>query len=165
MGLGVFVVPGGSAENPEYSFGQIALAEGQPLLIICTTVVIFAVVPGLIHVYFDRTNLPDIGPFIRFEFPSIGHVYDANGQPLIELAREYRQITQYEGVPSIFRDAILATEDRISSHMAEWTTPEFLAYWAKSGLELCWQGLSDWVGKENSPAIFPRADRQSLNSS
>ena len=42
------------------------------------------------YVYFDRDNLPDLGPFTRFEFPTIGHVYDAGGQPLIELAREYR---------------------------------------------------------------------------
>src|SRR5580658_76521 len=41
---------------------------------------------GLHYVYCDRTNLPDIGPFARFEFPAIGHVYDADGQPLIELA-------------------------------------------------------------------------------
>ena len=47
---------------------------------------------GFHHVYFDRTNLPDIGPFTRFEFPTIGHIYDANGQPLIELAKEYRRI-------------------------------------------------------------------------
>ena len=64
------------------------------------------------HVYFDRDSLPDLGPFTRFEFPTIGHVYDSNGQPLIELAREYRQITQYEDIPPIVRDAILATEDK-----------------------------------------------------
>jgi penicillin-binding protein 1A len=72
---------------------------------------------ALYHVYFDRTNLPDLGPFTRFEFPSIGHVYDANGQPLIELAREYRTITQYADIPPVVRDAILATEDkRFFSH-------------------------------------------------
>jgi len=67
---------------------------------------------GLYHVYFDRTNLPDIEPFARFEFPAIGHVYDTNGQPLIELAKEHRQIVQYGDVPPIVRDAILAAEDR-----------------------------------------------------
>ena len=66
----------------------------------------------LYRVYFDRQNLPDLGPFTRFEFPTIGHIYDANGQPLIELAREYRQITQYKDIPPIVRDAILATEDK-----------------------------------------------------
>lgn len=72
---------------------------------------------ALYNVYFDRANLPDLGPFTRFEFPSIGHVYDANGQPVIELAREYRTITQYADIPPVVRDAILATEDkRFFSH-------------------------------------------------
>src|SRR5688572_16727263 len=42
-----------------------------------------------IHVYGNRSNLPDAGPFVRFEFLSTGHIYDANGHPLIELAREH----------------------------------------------------------------------------
>src|SRR6185295_7714780 len=52
------------------------------------------------------------GPFTRFEFPTIGHVYDANGKPLIEFAGEYRQIAQYDDIPLIVRDSILATEDK-----------------------------------------------------
>jgi len=67
---------------------------------------------GLHYVYFDRNNLPDIEPFVRFEFPAIGHVYDTNGQPLIELAREHRQIMQYADIPPIVRNAILAAEDK-----------------------------------------------------
>jgi penicillin-binding protein 1A len=66
----------------------------------------------LYYVHFDRERLPDLGPFTRFEFPTIGHVYDANGEPLIELAREYRHITQYADIPPIVREAILATEDK-----------------------------------------------------
>jgi penicillin-binding protein 1A len=69
-------------------------------------------VNALYHVYFQRAYLPDVGPFTRFEFPTIGRIYDINGQPLIELAREYRQITQYADIPPIVRDAILATEDK-----------------------------------------------------
>ncbi len=69
------------------------------------------------HVYFDRRGLPDLGPFMRFEFPTIGHIYDANGRPLVELAGEYRQISQYGDIPPVVRDAILATEDkRFFSH-------------------------------------------------
>jgi hypothetical protein len=29
------------------------------------------------YVYFDRHNLPDLGPFTRFEFSTVGHIYDA----------------------------------------------------------------------------------------
>ena len=69
------------------------------------------------YVYVNRQNLPDLGPFTRFEFPAIGRVYDAGGTPLIELAREYREITRYEDIPPIVRDAILAAEDkRFFSH-------------------------------------------------
>ena len=72
---------------------------------------------ALHEMYSGRSNLPDLGPFTRFEFSTIGHIYDANGQPLIELAREYRQITPYDETPPIVRDAILAAEDkRFFSH-------------------------------------------------
>jgi len=74
-------------------------------------------ITALYHVYVDRQNMPDVEPFTRFAFPSIGHVYDANGQPLIELAREYRHITQYAEIPQVVREAILASEDkRFFSH-------------------------------------------------
>lgn len=63
------------------------------------------------QIYLDRRDLPDLGPFTRFEFPTIGHIYDNNGTPLIELAREYRQLVRYEAIPPIVRDAILAAED------------------------------------------------------
>jgi membrane carboxypeptidase/penicillin-binding protein len=69
------------------------------------------------HVYFNRHSLPDLGPFTRFEFPTIGHVYDADGRPLIALAREYREVSRYEDIPAIVRDAIVAAEDkRFFSH-------------------------------------------------
>ena len=53
--------------------------------------VIFAVFTAF-YVNFDRTNLPDLDGFIRFEPPAMGHVYDANGYVLIELGRERRNI-------------------------------------------------------------------------
>jgi len=81
--------------------------------LMCTIVIAAALIAiGFHHVYFDRTSLPDIEPFARFEFPAIGCVYDANGRLLIELAREYRRITKYADLPPIVRDAILATEDK-----------------------------------------------------
>jgi penicillin-binding protein 1A len=80
---------------------------------ICTTVFTAALIAvGIHYVNFDRTALPDVEPFARFEFPAIGTVYDANGQPLIELAREHRRLTKYKGIPRIVRDAIIAAEDK-----------------------------------------------------
>jgi penicillin-binding protein 1A len=67
---------------------------------------------GFYYVYVDRNGLPDLDGFIRFEFPTTGHIYDANGQPLKEMAEESRQITRYDEIPPIVRDAILAAEDK-----------------------------------------------------
>jgi len=64
------------------------------------------------HIYFDRSGLPDIEGFIRFEPPTTGRVYDAQGKVLIELAREYRRVVSFDEVPVILRQAILAAEDR-----------------------------------------------------
>jgi membrane peptidoglycan carboxypeptidase len=92
---------------------RLSWQRGLVYLLICATVITTALVAvGLQYVYFDRTGMPDMERFARFEFPTIGTVYDANGQPLIELAREYRKITRYEDIPSIVRAAILATEDK-----------------------------------------------------
>jgi penicillin-binding protein 1A len=118
--------------------GAVAPARGSPLMrsggslwtrgvIVLLTCVVLAgaasvtaalfTLGALYHVHFDRQNLPDLGPFTRFEFPTIGHVYDTNGRPLIELAREYRHITRYQDIPPVLRGAILAAEDkRFFSH-------------------------------------------------
>ena len=64
------------------------------------------------HVFFDRSGLPDIEPFIRFTPPTIGEVYDARGTVLIRLAREYRRVVSYDEVPPVLRHAILSAEDK-----------------------------------------------------
>ena len=97
--------------------GVVALATCAALAGAASVGVALLAVFECYHVSFDRDGLPDLGPFTRFEFPTIGHVYDTNGRPLIELARERREIVQYADIPPIVRDAILATEDkRFFSH-------------------------------------------------
>jgi len=104
--------------------GGLPWSRGVIVLLTCAVLVGAASVGAALftigtiyHVYFDRRDLPDLGPFTRFEFPAIGHVYDTNGLPLIELAREYRHITQYAAIPPVVRGAILAAEDkRFFSH-------------------------------------------------
>src|SRR5881628_577302 len=64
------------------------------------------------HIYFDRSGVPDLEPFIRFELSTIGKAYDARGTVLVELAREYRQVVSYEEVAPVLRQAILAAEDK-----------------------------------------------------
>ncbi len=110
------------------------------------------------YVYSNREHLPDLGSFVRFELPTIGRVYDANGQPLIELAREYREITRYEDIPAVVRDAILAAEDkRFFSHngVDYWSLPRVLTK-ARAGMlirRLLRWGRHDEV---NGGAVFPQ---------
>src|SRR5882762_2224507 len=102
--------------SPVIRSGRSPWTLGMVVLLTCAAIVAVSSVSAALftldalhHIYLGRRNLPDLGPFTRFEFPTIGHVYDANGQPLIELAREYRLITRYDDIPPIVRDAILAT--------------------------------------------------------
>jgi len=95
-----------------WTVGAIVLLAGAALAnAVAVGVALFAV-STLHHVYLDREDLPDLGPFTRFEFPAIGDVYDTNGQPLVELAREYRRNAQYADIPPIVRQAMLAAEDK-----------------------------------------------------
>jgi penicillin-binding protein 1A len=133
------------------------------------------------HIYFDRGELPDLEPFIRFELPTIGQVYDTNGKVLVELAREYRQIVPYDEVPPVLRDAILAAEDknfflhsgveyRALLRVGYKAAVHSVAAWRKNGLEFRLhfpQGgstltqqlvrgyfLRDRVSHENGAALF-----------
>jgi penicillin-binding protein 1A len=64
------------------------------------------------HLYLDRSGVPDLDAFIRFEPPRTGVVRDSRDLVLIELAREYRRVVTYDEVPEILRQAILAAEDK-----------------------------------------------------
>src|SRR6266850_7006908 len=95
------------------------LRSAWPRRAVWLTVLLMALLPLVLttwglahHTYFDRSAVPDLEPFIRFELPTIGKVYDARGTVLVELAREYRQIVSYEEVPPVLRHAILAAEDK-----------------------------------------------------
>jgi len=138
--------------------GRLRWQSGVVRLLICTTVITATLVAVVFyHVYFDRTNLPDIEPFTRFEFPTIGHVYDANGQPLIEMAREYRRNIKYEDIPPIVRDAILATEDKnffTHSGVDYSVIPRVLGKVRIGTLVARLAGLRR-RDEVNSPAIFP----------
>ena len=113
---------------------------------------------GIHYVYFDRTALPEIEPFARFEFPTIGTVYDANGLPLIELAREHRRLTKYEEIPRIVRDAIIAAEDkRFFSHSGvDYSViPRVLGKVRMRALAARLLGLGE-EGEVESRALFPQ---------
>jgi membrane peptidoglycan carboxypeptidase len=117
-------------------------------LFICTTAVALVLATaGFYHIYFDRRSLPDLEAFTRFEFPTIGHIYDAHDRPIKEMGSESRQITRYEDIPPIVRDAILAAEDK--------------NFFSHSGVDytgfariLCKVRLGDLIGRQrNRPAL------------
>jgi penicillin-binding protein 1A len=90
-----------------------ALLVAASVLAICTTITAAILLTIAFHyIYFDRSNLPAIEQFAGFEFSTIGHIYDINGQPLAEMSREHRRIMRYEELPSVVRDAILSAEDK-----------------------------------------------------
>jgi len=64
------------------------------------------------HVYFDRSELPELAAFVLFQPPTTGEVTDARGEVVIQLAREYRRVVPYDEVPPVVRHAILAAEDK-----------------------------------------------------
>jgi len=66
---------------------------------------------GITYISYNRRNLPDLDGFIRFEPPTTGHIYDANGRVLIELGTQRREIIQYKDIPDVLRQAILTAED------------------------------------------------------
>jgi penicillin-binding protein 1A len=89
------------------------LFRGAIIVLVCSVVSITALVTAGIHyVCYDRTNLPDLQAFTRFDFPTVGSIYDVHDRPLIEMASECRMITTYKNIPPIVRDAIIAAEDK-----------------------------------------------------
>jgi penicillin-binding protein 1A len=84
------------------------------LLQVAAAIAAFPLVTAILVLFYinlGRSDLPDLDAFIRFEPPTIGHVYDARGQVLIQLARERRQVIQYKEIPEVVRQAILSAED------------------------------------------------------
>lgn len=78
-----------------------------------------AVMAGAVYYYIFHyaCDMPKLEPFIRFEPPTIGQVYDEKGQTLVELAKEYRRIIQYGEIPAVVEHATLSAEDkRFFSH-------------------------------------------------
>lgn len=92
--------------------GVIATLAGAALVCTVVTAGIAVVETALGGIYLDRRALPDLRPLMRFEFPTVGRIYDTRGEVLIELARERRSLSRVADIPPIVRDAILATEDQ-----------------------------------------------------
>jgi penicillin-binding protein 1A len=108
--------------------------------------------------HFDRTNLPELSSFIGFEPPTIGEVYDSEGELLLQLAHEYRRVVSYREIPSTVRDAVLAAEDKafFSHHGVDWTSlPRVLLKAAWHTALASWRASSDARGLRIVPC-FPQ---------
>ena len=130
-------------------FRIVAVVAAIPLVI---------AVLAVFYVNFNRTNLPDLDEFIRFEPPTVGHVYDSNGQVLIELARERRQVMQYKDIPEVVRQAILSAEDENFFSHPGVDYSVFLRMLAKTNVRALMARLKGSDGKNASERglVFPQ---------
>jgi penicillin-binding protein 1A len=151
------------------------------LAVSCLVLPLLLLAVGFVHyIYFDRSGIPDLEPFIRFELSTTGRVYDAQDTVLVEVAREYRRVVSYDEVPPILRDAILAAEDKnFFSHSgieyralprvvyktvvhtvgAWWNGDGFRVHFPHGGSTLTQQlirgyFLHDWSSQENGAVLF-----------
>jgi penicillin-binding protein 1A len=110
------------------------------------------------YVNFDRTNLPDLDGFIRFEPPTMGHVYDVNGQVLIELGRERRDIIRYEEIPDVVRHAVLSAEDQNFFSHSGVDYSVFLRLLAKTNFRSLVAHFTTFDREDDSrrPPVFPQ---------
>ena len=110
------------------------------------------------YVNFNRTNLPDLNGFIRFEPPTMGHVYDANGHVLIELGRERRDIMRYEQIPGVVREAVLSAEDQNFFSHSGVDYSVFLRLLAKTNIRALVAHFTTFDGEDASkrPLVFPQ---------
>ena len=110
------------------------------------------------YVSFDRANLPDLQGFIRFDPPTMGHVYDANGHVLVELGRERRDIVRYQDVPDVVREAILSAEDENFFSHSGVDYSVFLRLLAKTNVRALFAHFTTSHAKDGSRslAVFPQ---------
>lgn len=121
---------------------------------------------GITYITYNRTNLPDLDAFIRFEPPTTGHIYDANGHVLIELGRERREIIQYKDIPDVLRQAILSAEDENFFSHAGVDYSVFPRLLGKTNIHALFARAGGTHGEnaaERAP-VFPKAARRLLNS-
>lgn len=64
------------------------------------------------YFFWDTDDIPDISEMINYAPPQIGYIYDSRGAVLIELATVFRKPVQYDEVPLVMQQAIIAAEDK-----------------------------------------------------
>jgi penicillin-binding protein 1A len=142
----------------------VAVLKNHTARVVFRVVAGIALVPVVIAVFtsfyvnFNRTNLPDLDGFIRFEPPTMGHVYDANGYVLIELGRERRDIIRYEDIPDVVREAVLSAEDKNFFSHSGVDYSVVLRLLAKTNIRALVAHFTTFHGEDASrrPSVFPQ---------
>jgi penicillin-binding protein 1A len=142
----------------------VTLRQNRKARMVCWVLAGIALFPVVlavltaVYVNFNHTNLPDLGEFIRFEPPTTGHVYDANGQVLIELGRERREIIRYEEIPDVVRQAILSAEDENFFSHSGVDYSVFFRLLAKTNVRALIGHFTTFAGSDASkgPLVFPQ---------
>ena len=88
----------------------------------------------------------------------MGHIYDANGQVLIEVGRERRDIIRYEEIPEVLRDAVLSAEDENFFSHSGVDYSVFLRLLAKTNIRALVAHFTPFNGEDasNRPPVFPQ---------
>ena len=102
------------------------------------------------HVYFDRSDLPELVPFVLFQPPTTGEVTDARGEVLIQLAREYRRILEYDEMPLVIGRPSWPRRTRTSSPTPGSTTARSRAWSGRP-----WRARSRRGGTLRAPTDAP----------
>lgn len=83
------------------------------------------------HVFYNRSNLPDIRMIVNFDPPTVGTIYDKNGKIIINLAKEFRWISKPEEIPKVIRHAMLSAEDK---NFYEHNGVDWMAFFFRAGI-------------------------------
>jgi len=142
----------------------VAARNNRPARVVFRILAGIALIPAVFaaftafYVNFNRTNLPDLQGFIRFEPPAMGHIYDANGNVLIELGRERRDIIRYEDIPDVVREAILSAEDKNFFSHSGLDYSVFLRLLAKTNIRALAAHFTPFDSEDASkrPPVFPQ---------
>ena len=141
----------------------VTLQKNRKTLIVSRIIVGIALFPAVFgvltvfYINFNHSNLPDLDGFMRFEPPTTGHVYDANGNVLIELGRERREIIRYEAIPDVVRDAILSAEDENFFSHSGVDYSVFFRLLAKTNVRALFAHFATFGGgASKGPLVFPQ---------
>lgn len=111
------------------------------------------------YVFYNRSNLPDIQALVNFDPPTVGTIYDENGQTIINLAKEFRWISKPEDVPDITRYAVLSAEDK---NFYKHNGVDWMAFFFRAGIKNLVH-VADNIYQQKKPVIQAQQGASTLD--